>query len=364
MKKIVIFLLLIISFIGGCMVMNEEDEISLNETSISFLRKAQKIPSSYLISGILWHEQMNASFCGPASIEMVFDYFGPDINQKPIADVARTSNTGTWSPDIVRTGQFSYLSSAQGNYFPNEAPEAGFDERPLGYAAFAYSSENFWLNDLMALIYSNIPVIVLVTYTPEGGGGHYRVAIGYDDNEGVIYLLDPWGRDQNHQTNWTGVVKWTYSEFQQSWNYLAEGNEHPYWGSIILPWSVSLNYSGRTKAGSNINLTANITYPCPAPFNCSEFPASEVTATITLPSGMSLNSGSNTVSLGSLGAGNSVEASWSIYLEDNPAGKTISVTAGGTVSGSVPAIYSSNNNLIYPAYDYVDMIGGSGEINF
>ena len=72
------------------------------------------LPSSHMIANVPWHQQMNGLFCGEGVLEGVYDYYGPDINQKEIADVARSSSAGTWSFDMVRAGHFSNMSSAQG----------------------------------------------------------------------------------------------------------------------------------------------------------------------------------------------------------------------------------------------------------
>ncbi len=43
-------------------------------------------------------------------------------------DVGRTSEQeGTLSWDTVRVGHFSYISKAQGDLYPDEAPSAGLD---------------------------------------------------------------------------------------------------------------------------------------------------------------------------------------------------------------------------------------------
>ncbi len=194
-----------------------------------------QLPRSHMIANIPYHEQLNGLSCGAGSLEMVFDYWGPDIDQKEIMNVARTSSMGTWTPDIARTGQFSSMSSAQGYFFPQVGPDAGFVERGLGYAAFSFSSERFWLPELKALIAQDFPVIVLMTYTPTGGGGHYRVVMGYDDAQGLIYFIDTWGRDTLHLNDWTGILPWTYADFQSGWNYTEYGTAHPYFGTVILP---------------------------------------------------------------------------------------------------------------------------------
>ncbi|MEM2885378.1 MAG: C39 family peptidase [Thermoproteota archaeon] len=121
-----------------------------------------RLPRSHLIAGVLQHKQINGLGCGPASIEIVFDYWGVDVDQKAIADVARASSMGTWAYDIVRTGHFSHLSSASGRFFPHDAPKFGFPERAKGYASFSFSSENPWWTELKRLVASDIPVILLM----------------------------------------------------------------------------------------------------------------------------------------------------------------------------------------------------------
>ena len=129
------------------------------------------VPIAHMIANVPWHQQQNAMFCGDGALETVYDYFGPDIDQKAIADVARSSSSGTWTYDMVRAGQFSYMSAAQGRFFPNAAPTAGYPERPLGYAAFSHSADNIWLQELKRLS----PQIYLSlssrpTNPPEGQG--------------------------------------------------------------------------------------------------------------------------------------------------------------------------------------------------
>jgi len=323
------------------------------------------LPASHLIPDIIWHQQQNGLFCGPGSLEIVFDYLGPDIDQKAIADVARSSSIGTWTFDIQRAGHFSYLSAAQGYYFPNEAPAAGFPERPLGYASFSHASDTFWVDDLKAIIAADLPVIVLNNFTPDAvGGDHYRVVIGYDDTLGLIYVSDPWGREFKQRTDKTGVAAYTYAEFQFMWNRASYGTDLPYFGVVMAPWQVKLSSSGKLQAGSVVTVTADITYPCPKPFDATQFPASDTTATIALPAGMTLVSGPESQSMGTLAAGSTRRVTWNVRLDASLAGKTIQVEAKGYVSGAVPeAVWNGQSNS-YPAYSYTDAIGGQGTLQF
>jgi len=323
---------------------------------------AGSLPSSHMIANIPWHQQMNGLFCGEGVLEIVYDYWGPDIVQKQIANVARSSSAGTWSFDMVRAGHFSNLSSAQGRFFLHDVPEAGYSERPLGYASFPYSSDNFWRDDLLGLLAADIPVILLMTFEPDGGGGHYRVAIGYDDDAGIVYFSDPWGRDQNHQTNWTGITAWTYDELQSGWNYTAQGEVHPYWGMVMMPWQIDVSTSGKLKPGSTATVTAKTTYHCPEPFNSSMFPARDARVAITLPDGMTLASGSNMISLGDMKAGSNRRASWKVVVDKSVQGKQIRIVAFGNVSGQVPEARWIEEQNFYPPYQYVDAIGGEGSL--
>lgn len=331
-------------------------------SAIELGKSARTWPEAYMIT-VPWHQQLNALSCGAASLESVFDYWGPDIDQKEIMNTARTSSMGTWSADIVRTGHFSYLSDAQGNYFPHAGPYRGFEERPLGYAAFSYASHEFWLDKLKKLIAENIPVIVLMKYSPEGGGGHYRVAIGYDDIQQQIYFIDPWGRDLNHLTDWTGITSWSYSDFQKGWNYSEYGATEPFFGVAIIPWTISLNIKGKTAPGAILTMTAQITYPCPEPFDNAQFPARDAVAQITLSQGMMLKDSSATVPLGTIYAGSTVEASWKVICSSEATGKTVSIESWGIVSGHVPQAQWQGQVVSYPAYEYTDAIGSEATIN-
>jgi hypothetical protein len=318
------------------------------------------LSKAHLISNVPWDQQFNALSCGASSLETVFNYWGPSINQKEIMNVARSSSIGTWTPDIVRAGHFSFLSDGQGRFFPTVGPYGGFEERPLGYAAFSHTSREFWFNELKELIANDIPVIVLMKYYPWGGGGHYRVVIGYDDDQQLIYFSDPWGRDLNHLTDWTGMISWSYSDFQMGWNYSEYGDANPYFGAAIMPWSVDLSLKGRATSGSVITVPARIAYPCPRPFDSTQYPAENAIAQITLPDEMTLISGSTTVSLGTICASSSssTTVTWKAFCNADATGKSVSVRAWGIISGWVPEARRQRQAVYYPAYNYIDAIGG------
>jgi hypothetical protein len=323
-------------------------------------------PDAYLIEGVQWHKQINDVFCGPAALEMVFDYWGANINQTEIANVARTSLNGTYTWDMGRAGHFSKLSASMGDYSPDNAPTSGFSERKLGYASFNYSSDTFWWPELKALVASDIPVVLLMKWAPDkAAGGHYRVIVGYDENKSdinksFVYFMDPWGNKKI--TKEGGTITWNMTDFENAWNYSEYGTPHPYWGAIMMPWSVVLKTEGMTSKSSKLKVTANITYPCPKPFDCDAYPASATNATIIISSGMHLEGRSQPqITIGSLRAGESANVWWNVKL-DADRGSLIKVKAEGLVSGEVPKI-KKKGFVLYPSYEYTDNIGGKAKIN-
>ena len=227
-----------------------------------------------------------------------------------------------------------------------------------------------WWAELKALLAADIPVTLLMTYAADGtGGGHYRVAVGYDDDAGVMYFIDPWGRDLRDLPDQPGLIAWTYADVARGWNYAAYGSERPYFGVAILPWNVDVRVSGELQPGATVKVTTLVHYPCPRPFDCTTFPAENAVATLELPAGMTALD-PLTVTLGSgpprsMPAGTTRSASWRVYLSKVPVARTeLGVRAQGTVSGSVPAAPWEGQGVVYPAYRYSDVIGGQGRFLF
>lgn len=339
---------------------------SANETT--------SLPKAHLISDVPYHTQITGLSCGPAALEILYDFWGEDIDQKAIADVVRSSSIGTYTWDMVRAGFFSHLSRAHGRFFPRDAPKAGYSERPLGYVSFDYSSDTFWWSTLKGLIALDIPVILFMKFAPDDDSSHYRVIVGYDEEEGVVYFVDPWGRDLKRGTNLDGTITWSITDLENAWNCTGYGTSLPYWGTVIMPWTITIHASGETTAGSVLEVTAEITYPCPQPFDCSVYSASNIGAEITLPPGMYVLGGSSRIDIGYLQAGETVTVIWNVKLDADGSGSSITVKATGLVSGAVPEVGKGSkkykkadkekddndkdgNKNLYPAYTYTDEVG-------
>jgi len=53
---------------------------------------AGDIPEAYLIPNVPYHRQLTDFTCGDASLEMLLNYYGPDVSQFSIVDAARTTS--------------------------------------------------------------------------------------------------------------------------------------------------------------------------------------------------------------------------------------------------------------------------------
>lgn len=276
-----------------------------------------------------YHRQIISYYCGPASLEMVFDFYGPDIPQPEIADVARTAPDGTYTSEMIRAAHFSNLSTSAGGL----ESIIGYTSRSLGYAAF--EQWNLTIDQLKSLIAAGYPVIVLTTW-------HFRVAVGYSSTH-IIF------QDSYHGEN----TSMTYEEFNHDWDY----SNH--WALFVSPWQIDVTAANNTALGSVFNVTATITYPSHYPFPNLEYPASSSNATITLPAELSLVPGETvkkSINTGDLRAGRSTNVTWAVQA-DSFGIYAISIEAEGKVAGFVPPLPS------YPeSHDYEDRIGGYGQV--
>lgn len=315
-----------------------------------------------ILKGVPWYQQVNDWMCGPASLQIVFDFYGPYIDQREIGYAAdcRPSDTGTNLSGMIRAGHYSDMSVID---YPN-CKLVGYTGRGLGYAAFAYSSSEFWLDGLKALINQGYPVIVSGYWGYETSGnsntvpasspiGHFRVVVGYDDTTREVIINDPWGRDMKNQgdnqgsmkdnpgynSDFTGI-RFSYDYFQQLWSY---NYKRTYSGVFIAPWQVDISTS---RTGTKLKITATLTYPCPAPFDNSKYPASDVQVGIDLPTGLTLAENENAIkTIDALSAGKMVQVTWNVVASSRGS-FDVSVSAQGLVSGA------------YAGIPYTDRTGG------
>ena len=288
-----------------------------------------------------FYYQVETYYCGPAALQMVFDFYGENISQFEIADVARTVPYVTYTDELRRAAHFSNVSTSMGSEMPENI--TGYTARKLGYAAFEMGGTT--LDDLKSLIDQDFPIILLMRWVPEEEYGHYRVAIGY--NKTHVFLHDPW-----NNIEWGGDyggpnLTMNYTFFLDMWNYM--GN----WSLFVSPWRVIIDMPRDVYVGQRFTVTANITYICPSPFSSYEYPASSCNATITLLEGLTLaDSEKATKNIGNLQAGDTAQAFWTVEAKHSE-NHSLAIEAEGKISGFV-----GEKPDVGPSYDYQDRIGG------
>ncbi|EFA84225.1 hypothetical protein PPL_03302 [Heterostelium album PN500] len=318
---------------------------------------AYAIPSEYLIKTVPYHRQVTDYNCGDASLQMVFGYYGQDINQEQIDDVARTSkHEGTSSYDIVRTAQFSILSQSQGTDKKKKELNHGFPNYPYGLNAVGYSSNEEWMDGLKSAISLNIPIIVLMHYSLEDPGGHFRVVIGYNDDLETITTLDPWDRDGQPQ-----VYTLSYSNFTALWNYTEKDSPRgtPFFGVAIWPLNVDIVAFSN---GNQTTFNVKFDYTNPIPFLSELQLLPKTLGTITnfiAPKDSQFVSASS-YTTGPINEGDTVK---SLFVVNCPGGSCHGLFIANVeilIQASVPYTYD-RNHYYYPPYSYIDVIGYSEE---
>lgn len=283
-------------------------------------------------------------YCGPACLQMVFNYYGENISQYEIAGAARTIGDpvyATFIDDLRRAGHFSNLSTSMGNELPNNI--TGYALRSLGYAAF--ESQSISLSTLESYLSQGKPLILLMWYSSYHISTHFRVAVGY--NQTHVFLHDPWNKSLWGSAYGGPNIAFNNAQFLDLWSYY--GN----WALYVSPWTVNISVPTYIKPGTPFQIESTITYPQPLPNTISDYPASSCNASIALPANLSLAQGEvqkKTIGTGLLDAGADDTVSWKLVANSTIIG-TINITAEGKVFGSVGVHY------IYTAYGYNDRIG-------
>jgi hypothetical protein len=288
-----------------------------------------------------FYYQVKTYYCGPAALQMVFDYFGENVSQFEIAEVARTVPYVTYTDELRRAAHFSNMSTSMGSEIVENI--TGYTARKLGYAAFEMFGMT--LEDLKTLIDKDFPVILLMRWVPSEPYGHFRVAVGY--NATHVFLHDPWNNVQ-----WGGEyggpnLPMNYTFFDEMWNYSG------HWGLFVSPWNVKIETPSNVYVNQNFTVTATVSYVCPPQIPVYAYEASSCNSTIVLPEGLVLTEGeSSTKSLGEIYAGDSTQTSWKVRAE-SPGDYSISIEAEGKISGIV-----EEKADVGPSYQYQDRIGG------
>lgn len=212
-----------------------------------------------------------------------------------------------------------------------------------------------------ALQHAQVPAIVLMFDDMVSREGHFRVAVGSDD-DGIIFH-DPWDRDA-----WPEVVHYNDTYFCSLWSHAEQNNNvtyDPYFAAMLMPWHVDLEYDSGER--NTTLIIASVSYPCVAPFcQPGQYPAEDAAVKLSsIPPHWTLLD-DPVAPLGTLQAGSSVTATWRAIIVDTVSKSggphLLTARATGAVTGSVPAVPASRSTF-YPKYEYKDIIGGTASIS-
>jgi hypothetical protein len=299
-------------------------------------------PDSYNIEMPFYYQE-TSWYCCEASLEMIFDYWGPDISQDDIGDAANDSEfVGTMIDDVRRASHFSYISTAIQN-----PSLQGYNERALGYS----SNEIFWsdpdhypdrYDDLKNLISNDYPVLVATWYSASHTSGHCRVLKGYNEFLNHFIVHDPW-----YSPPYSGPDVHFNQDFFVDDLWMA----YDRWGLFSAPWRGGITVDSLIGTDQLFPFSVEFTYTAFHPFEY-QFLADSVQATIYLPSGYQLvDPSSATMYFGPQYSSFVGDSAWQIVAPSDSSGPdTITVEMKGKVTGS---------SYSYPTYQ--DWIGGEIE---
>ncbi|OUC03756.1 hypothetical protein BK784_01825 [Bacillus thuringiensis serovar medellin] len=171
--------------------------------------------------------------------------------------------------------------------------------------------------------------------------GHVVAIIGYDEQEQVFLLADPWNKSGER----TGIIKMPYEQFSiQNVDGTLDAM------TIPVPWEMSLEVPENPEGVFDI--TAHITYTCPTPLSQSYNHLHNSRIKISLPEGITLVQDEAVKSFGEMGTfapGETIEIKWRAEVTKEIVNKEIVVQVRGIVSSDDP-------------YSYSDVIGQRGTL--
>ena len=333
---------------------------------------ATTLPDSYKIEGVPLYQQIDAKGCGPAALQMIFDYDGEFVDQKEIYNAARAG--GTPLPDMVRAAHFSDLSTTVGDRWPDYVV-TGYTARSVGYAAFFFASDTEWMDQLRSVVAQGYPVAVLQNFYPDGDDPHYRVVVGYDTDRDVFIVNDGWSREFKVPSGYVGStnpmsnpVSWdddfpgmemTEEDFELAWRCPTDmwGITGLKYGAVMVaPWEVEITAPLDAGPGDKVVVGVSAKYPCVQPFVTSSyplFPASDVSVQLTVRDGNGKPVAVLEVPVGTLLANGACDVTFEFTAPEDAGAISLEAWATGLVSGHLE-IWKD-----YPAYGYTDVIGGS-----
>ncbi len=167
--------------------------VLLGTSSACPVDSASAPPSRHLIDTVPYIRQL-PDYCGPASLSSLLAHWKLRVDQRTIARTAFDSRSSdTNGADLL------------------------FYCRDSGLAAYSF---NGTLRGLKEMIARGFPILILQEMSRKRPEGHFRVAVGYNDEAQTITLRDGWD---------AGYVVLSYTEFDSLWSKRGR------WALVAMP---------------------------------------------------------------------------------------------------------------------------------
>jgi len=166
-----------------------------------FKYQKAKPKNGHLIQTVPFEKWLKLNYCGPACLTMVLNSWDDarSFSQREIADeIYDAGSRSTYNSELV--------------LYP----------RTKGFESYSFQGN---LEILKDLIRKDIPVIVLTKTLKQLRRGHYRVVVGFDDDEGQIIFHDPFFGGRNAMKAKTFMKVWE----------LGKGRNLSRWMMAVLP---------------------------------------------------------------------------------------------------------------------------------
>ncbi len=165
--------------------------------------KYQKIKpdKGYLIRTVPFEKWLERNYCGPACLAMVLNYWDEtrSFSQRKITDeIYDSQSQATYNSEMV--------------LYP----------RTKGFESYSFQGNLQILKDVVG---KDIPVIVLTKTIRQIAKGHYRVVIGFDDDQDQIIFHDPY---------FGGRTAMSSKDFMKVWE-LGKGRNQSRWMMAVVP---------------------------------------------------------------------------------------------------------------------------------
>jgi tetratricopeptide (TPR) repeat protein len=157
--------------------------------------------NGHLIQTVPFEKWLKRNYCGPACLAMVLNSWDEarSFSQRKIADeIFDSASQATYNSELV--------------LYP----------RTKGFESYSFQGT---LQILKALVGKDIPVIVLTKTIKQVRKGHYRVVIGFDDDENQIIFHDPL---------FGGRRAMKVKSFMKVWEF-GKGRNQSRWMMAVVP---------------------------------------------------------------------------------------------------------------------------------